>query len=99
MSYPTYPTYPTIYDVEPEPPAPPKKRRTAPIIGLVIAGFLASGAIGGVVGAHYSHNTTTTSLGSGAFPVSAPVSDPKSYTAIASKVLPSVVSIEVNAGG
>src|SRR3954463_2416055 len=96
-----YPTYPTIYDVEPEPteapPTPPAKRRSLSVAALVAAGALVGGGVGGVVGAHYSSDNVT--LGSSNTPIAAPVSDPKSYTAIASKVLPSVVSLEVRAGG
>ena len=99
-----YPTYPTIYDVEPEPttppPATPQKRRGLPAVALVLSGALVGGVAGGVAGAHWgSDNSTVSSLGSGAAPVAAPVTDPKSYTAIAAKVLPSVVSIEVNTNG
>ena len=95
-----YPTYPTIYDVEPEPSAPPvepKKRRTLPVAALVLAGALGGGAVGGIVGAHYGGDDSV-SIGSGAPAVAAPAVDPKSYTAIAGQVLPSVVSISVRVG-
>src|SRR3954447_12634419 len=96
-----YPTYPTIYDVEPEPteapPTPPAKRRSLSVAALVAAGALVGGGVGGVVGAHYGSDNVT--LGSSSTPIAAPVSDPKSYTAIASKVLPSVVPLDVRAGG
>jgi putative serine protease PepD len=51
-----------------------------------------------VAGAHWGSDTTVSSIG-GSPAVAAPVSDPKSYTAIAAKVLPSVVSIGVQSGG
>src|SRR3954454_21829878 len=96
-----YPTYPTIYDVEPEPaeapPPPPAKPRGLKVAALVVAGAVAGGAVGGVVGAHYGSNDKV-SLGN-PVAVAASVSDPKSYTAIAAKVLPSVVSIQVQANG
>jgi putative serine protease PepD len=98
-----YPTYPTIYDVEPEPaapPTPPAKRRVLSAAGLVLAGALAGGIAGGVAGDHYGSRGSSVTLGAGSAGA-APVADPKSYTAIAAKVLPSVVSIGVvtNGGG
>jgi putative serine protease PepD len=75
----------------------PKKRRALPVAALVLAGALGGGAVGGLVGAHYGDDKTI-SLGSSAPAVAAPAADPKSYTAIANKVLPSVVSISVRAG-
>jgi putative serine protease PepD len=91
-----YPTYPTIYDVGPEPPEEPKKtqRRAPAVIGRVLAAAVVGGGVGAVVGAHYGGDKVV-AIGSGSTVVAAPVSDPKSYTAIAAKVLPSVVSIEV----
>src|SRR3954468_6879524 len=97
-----YPTYPTIYDVEPEPAAPPaapEKKRARSVIALVLAGAVVGGGVGGVVGAHYGSDSTISPIGSGTTPISAPVADPKSYTAIAAKVLPSVVSLHGPAGG
>ncbi|MFL6240366.1 MAG: S1C family serine protease [Actinomycetes bacterium] len=98
-----YPTYPTIYDVEPEPvtppPAPPATRRVIPAVALVLAGVLAGGIAGGVAGAHYGKHDVVTSLGATNAAVAAPGVDPKSYTAIAAKVLPSVVSIQVTTAG
>src|SRR5690242_19523914 len=94
-----YPTYPTIYDVEPEPPetpaaAQPARRRAAAVAALVLAGAAVGGSVGAAVGAHYGGDKVV-ALGNGGAVVAAPVSDPKSYTAIAARVLPSVVSIEV----
>src|SRR3954468_11515717 len=99
-----YPTYPTIYDVEPEPatppPAAPQKRRGLTAAALLLSGALVGGVAGGVAGAHWgSDDSITSSLTSGTAPIAAPAADPKSYTAIAAKVLPSVVSIQVNANG
>src|SRR6059058_2679788 len=100
-----HPAYPSIFDVEPEPeatpptpPTPPTKQRGMKTAALVLAGAVAGGVAGGVVGAHYGSDGTV-SIGNGGTVVAAPVSDPKSYTAIAAKVLPSVVSIQVQANG
>jgi putative serine protease PepD len=98
--------YPTTFDVDLDkaPPAAPElesppSRRGAKIAGLVLAGALVGGGVGGVVGAMVSDDTTTvTTSNSPTSVVPAPAADPKSYTAIAARVLPTVVSIGVRAG-
>ncbi|MDX6286595.1 MAG: putative serine protease PepD [Frankiales bacterium] len=97
--------YPTTFDLDrdtetpPPPPTAPKNRRGMTAAALVLAGALVGGGVGGAVGAALSDGTTTVTTGSGAPIVAAPAADPKSYTAIAAQVLPSVVSIRVTGGG
>ena len=101
--------YPTTLDLgldnEPgeQPPTQPtgrRSRRVAMVIGLVLAGALVGGGVVGVVGAQVGgDDTTTITTGSGAPVVPAPSANPQSYTAIAAKVLPNVVSIAVSGGG
>jgi putative serine protease PepD len=101
--------YPTTLDSDldshlppatPPPAEPPRSRGGAKIVGVVLAGALVSGGIGGVIGAQFAGDTTTvTGSGSPTTIVGAPTADPKSYTAIAAKVLPTVVSIGVRGNG
>ena len=102
--------YPTMFDLGtddesgPQSPSPQQQhqgsRRGAAIAALLLTGALVGGGVGGVVGAQFAGDSTTTvTTGSGAPVVPAPAANPQSYTAIAAKVLPSVVSIAVTGGG
>jgi putative serine protease PepD len=100
--------YPTTFDLgfdteptpaPPAPPEPPRGRRGAKAAGLVLAGALLGGGVGGVVGAQFASDTTVSSSDFPTTVVGAPSADPKSYTAIAAKVLPTVVSIGVRGSG
>ena len=91
------------------PPGPPAPQATAeqPRRGTVGVAILAAvcalfgSGVGVLAGRELADEpaTTTTTLGGGDRPAAVGQAEPKSYTAVAEKVLPSVVSIAVGNGG
>jgi putative serine protease PepD len=91
-----------LWGQPPQPPRPRRSGRRAAIAGLALACAVGGGAAGAAVGIAVhggSSPTTLTSVGAPASTETAAQPQPGSYAAIAAKVLPSVVSIDVSGSG
>ena len=84
----------------PAPPAPLARKGRGGLVASVAATALVAGLVGGIVGAHVDGDSTAVSSSlDGTSSTSVQASSPRSYAAIAAKVLPSVVNIDVAGSG
>src|SRR5438128_618308 len=102
----TRPTTPIASSPEPSPslPAQPARRRPAWFVPATAAGLaaLVFGGAGVGIGVALDHEGSTSADGGftiAGSPVSTSASSPRSFAAIAAKVLPSVVSVNVRGNG
>ncbi|CAM4016901.1 S1C family serine protease [Smaragdicoccus niigatensis] len=79
------------------PPEPPRKRGRAGLAAGMVALALVSGGVGGATGAYLAsnHNGSSVTLGQTGNTAPAVKAEPGTIQAVAEKVLPSVVTIEV----